>query len=269
MSNGISKTSKGENMKKYIIILLSCFITTAYADNWVCGYDITITSNYSDREYEDAMENKNITGKTETWGFLEFVNENVKFFTSFVQNGGVTDAWPDTVVQYCTGVTNSYVANCAGAANVPPTRWGDCPSYFRSDHGFVCEKCPSLDDVAGTNGENVSTVAAVLNGGIGCLNYDNPDIKKLVDGTVDTLFIETTRSITSARPSYLTYDPIARNLGLEYMRHNGWRYNSITINKKATAYKFNTIDECYIPKDNEIHDVSGTYVFTENCHWKR
>lgn len=33
--------------------------------------------------------------------------------------------------------------------------------------------------------------------------------------------------------------------------------------------KFNTIESCYIPANNEIHDVSGTYVFTENCHWKR
>lgn len=271
MSNGISKTSKGENMKKYIIILLSCFITTAYADNWVCGYNIIITANYTNDEDASYSEDKNIdsAGRGAN-GFAAFVNNNVKFFTTFIQNGGVRHVWPGGNIQRCGGVSNSYVANCNGATNVPPSYWNDCPNYSNSNNGFVCEKCPSLDDVAGTNGENMITVAAVLNGGIGCLNYENADIKKLVDGTVDQLSSDMCGSMGGQAPKYVTYDSANKQLDsttFPNMR-NGCSYNSITITKN-TVNKFNTIDECYIPKDNELHDDSGTYVFTENCHWKR
>lgn len=258
-------------MKKYIIMLLLCFITTAYADNWVCGYDIIITANYANDANAPTIYDKNIdSAGNKANDFAYFVNNNVKFFTTFVQNGGVRHVWPGGNIQHCGGVSNSYVANCNGATNVPPSYWNDCPNYSNSNSGFVCEKCPSLDDVAGTNGENMITVAAVLNGGIGCLNYENADIKKLVDGTVNTLHSNMCGGVGGQMPKYVTYDSANKQLDSTTYPNggNGCSYNSITITKN-TVNKFNTIDECYIPKDNELHDDSGTYVFTENCHWKR
>lgn len=250
-------------------MLLSCFITTAYADNWVCGYTIMIASEYWSNTSDNSLEDKNFSGYRKANGFVSFVNDNIKFFTYFTENGKPFSVWPDMNKVYCSeGLTNTYIANCNGAANIPPSYWNDCPNYSNSTHGFVCEKCPSLDDVAGTNGENMPTRPAYLNGGIGCLNYDNPDIKKLVDGTVSELHSNMCGSIAGQNVGYVFWDRTNQKLDVGYDYQNGCSYNSITITK-GMANKFNTIDECYIPKDNEIHDVSGTYVFTENCHWKR
>lgn len=107
-------------------------------------------------------------------------------------------------------------------------------------------------------------------GGIGCINIDNEDIRRLRDG--NTLTLSYCGSVDGQSANYVVYNPADKNLDVEYVIGGNdttvCSDNSIKITKDS-AFSFMTIESCYIPKDNEIHDASGTYIFTNDCYYQR
>ena len=259
-------------MKKYkyiILALLSCFGTNVYAENWQCGYTITVIADYTDNKDATSSENKNITAYRGANGFAAFVNTNTKFITSFTQNGTNKTIYPSATVGPNPVLSDSYVRGCKGATNVPISYWSDCPYYSSSSPGFEQSTCPSLDDAAGRIIEGDMSTAYFLNGGIGCINIDNPDMYKLYSGEVTNLYSIFCGSVGGQIPKYVTYDSASKSLDSKVFNSgNGCSRNSIIITK-GVANTLWTIDDCYIPKDNEIHDASGTYIFTNDCYYQR
>lgn len=94
-------------------------------------------------------------------------------------------------------------------------------------------------------------------------------MKKVYDGEESMLFSNFCGSVRGQMPKYVTYDSASKSLdSKEFNSGNGCSRNSIKITKDS-AFSFMTIESCYIPKDNEIHDASGTYIFTNDCYYQR
>ena len=88
----------------------------------------------------------------------------------------------------------------------------------------------------------------------------------------NTLTLSYCGSVDGQSANYVVYNPADKNLDVEYVIGGNdttvCSDNSIKITKDS-AFSFMTIESCYIPKDNEIHDASGTYIFTNDCYYQR
>lgn len=91
---------------------------------------------------------------------------------------------------------------------------------------------------------------------------------KLYSGEVTRLYSNFCGGVGGQAPKYVTYDSTSKSLDVELFPKSGCSRNSIQITKD-TAFSFMTIESCYIPKNTEIHDASGTYIFTNDCYYQR
>lgn len=244
---------------KYIILaLLSCFGTDAYAVEWKCGYKIEVTSRAASPSCATGTTN---LGTATINNIAGIINKNTKFVYSFSLDGSrkiLNNVSSPNNKQFCS--KNKYVSSChtyngADGVNNPEGFW-ECPISSGIAASLSCQDCPQLDGIPGE-----TTRETRLGRYAGCVSSDY--LNTFQKGA----FVCQSTDVPTR--SFLDYNEETENF-FANITHPGASYALAKITDSDTDnYSFNTIESCYIPKDNEIHDASGTYIFTNDCYYQR